>query len=150
MRRANIITAALLLISSIYIIWEATRMEYMVDNVPGPGFLPLWCGVLLCFLAVLLLLTNIKKSTYNAAPMFNKKIYKNMGAVIGASSIAMFLVKFLGMLVCIGLLTGVLCWAFGNKNLKTCVMITIFLPLGFWLLFIKALGVILPQGLLGF
>ncbi|ATW27610.1 hypothetical protein DCMF_25200 [Candidatus Formimonas warabiya] len=136
---------------SVYVIWQSVQMDYMVDKVPGPGFVPFWCGFFTGVLSALLLFTSIfSREKSSEKNLFDKKIYKNMASVIGASALAMFLVNYLGMLVCIGLLTGFLSWAFGNKNLSTCVMITVFTPLGFWLLFEKALEITLPHGLLGF
>lgn len=151
MRRANIIAAIVLLIGGSFVIWKALQMDYMVEGVPGPGFLPFWCGAVTAFLSAILLVTNIRKEKDGSEePLFTKKILKNMVMLIGASAIAMFLVKFFGMLICIGVLTGVLSWSFGNKKLKSCVVLTVFTPVGFWLLFVKTLEITLPRGFLGF
>lgn len=153
MWQGNIAAAAFFLLGGIYIIYASLQMGYMSGKVPGPGFISFWCGVLIGLLSILLLINLIfsknNKDKVKEA-VFNRKNLKNIGTVIGASAIAMFLVRFLGMLISIGLLTGFLSWSFGNKNLKSTILIAVLTSLGFWVLFVKVLILTFPRGLLGF
>ncbi|MBZ4654436.1 MAG: hypothetical protein JG781_1777 [Peptococcaceae bacterium] len=152
MKGANIITSIVLLLFGAYVIWDAIKMEYIIDNVPGPGFLPLWTGIFIIGLAFLMLYNNTlgNKPDSTKDPSFDKTFLRNVLVVIGSSTLAMVLVKVVGMLVAIGLLTGFLSWATGTKNMKVNAALTVVTPFIFWLVFEKALEVNFPNGLFGF
>jgi putative tricarboxylic transport membrane protein len=153
MRRANIITAILMLMFAGYVFIDSIRMEYMTsDKVPGPGFIPLWIAILIGIVSLLILLFNavINRSDTDKSPRFNLRFFSNTLKVIGGSSLSMICVKFLGMLISIGLLTGFLSWSMGTKGWKTNLLLTVLTPVFFYLIFQKALEVNFPQGIFGF
>jgi hypothetical protein len=136
---------------SLYFIWDAISMEYVIDGVPGPGFFPLWIAILMGVIALFILYDAARnKSEENKKPIFNKKFWRNTGIVIGGSVISMLLMYIIGVLAAVGLLTGFLSWALGTKGYKINLSLTVFTPLAFWLIFEQALQVNLPKGLLGF
>jgi len=57
MKKADVITSFVLLVLSGYVIRESWLMPASATFGPGPGFLPLWLGVLLAALALILLVT---------------------------------------------------------------------------------------------
>jgi len=151
MRRADIITSLAILIISLYFIWDAVRMEYVIDGVPGPGFFPVWIAILMSVVALFILYGAVRdKSSAGKKPIFNQKFWRNTGIVIGGSVLAMLFIDTIGMLAAVGLLTGFLSWALGTKSYKTNLALAVFTPLVFWLIFEHALQVNLPKGLLGF
>ncbi|HWJ02290.1 MAG TPA: tripartite tricarboxylate transporter TctB family protein [Verrucomicrobiae bacterium] len=153
MKRANIITAILMLIFAGYVFIDSIRMEYLtVDKVPGPGFIPLWIAVLIAVIALLILIYNLalNRPDTDKNPSFDRKFLFNTLKVIGGSALSMMLVKPLGMLVSIGLLTGFLAWSMGTKGWKTNLLLSILTPVFFYLIFQQGLEVNFPKGLFGF
>lgn len=153
MRKENIVTSIVLLIVSAYIIMQSIGMEYKnEDGIPGPGFIPLWAGAILGFLSLLNLYQNMfgtgAKDTKKA--IFDKQFFQSVAKLLGASVVAMSLVKFLGMLTCIGLLTGYLSRILGLKKSKVNIAIAVLTPAVFWLVFSVGLEMRLPEGPLGF
>lgn len=153
MRKANIITSLIFVTCSLYIMVQSLGMEYMdKDGVPGPGFVPMWAGALIGMLSLLMLYMNTigNRPDSNKEQVFDKRFVKNAATLLGASAIAMALVPVLGMLTCIGLLTGYLSRALGTKNIKANIAMAVLTPVAFWLVFTLALEVRFPEGLLGF
>lgn len=151
MRRADIVIGLLLLFGSLYLIFDASKMNYLSDGVPGPGFWPIWVAIMICAMALLLLVGSIRSQPKAASkPVFTKEFWRNSAIVIGGSAVAMLLVQFIGMLAGIGILVGFLSWALGTKSYKMNMALLIISPFFFWLVFEKALDVRLPASLLGF
>jgi hypothetical protein len=152
MRRANIVSGVLVLVIAVYIIYEAITMQYTIDNVPGPGFIPFWAGALMALIALIMLYKNgiLRQPETEKGPGFTKQSCRNVGIVIGGSTIGMLLVYVLGMLPAMGLLTGFLSWMLGTKSKVTNIALAILTPIVFWIMFEVALEVNFPKGLLGF
>ncbi|MCX7781901.1 MAG: tripartite tricarboxylate transporter TctB family protein [Negativicutes bacterium] len=153
MRKANIVTSLIFIAASVYIVVQALGMEYMdKDGVPGPGFVPLWTGALIGFLALLMLYMNTvgNRPDSTKKQVFGRQFVKNVAKLLGSSVVAMALVPVLGMLPCIGILTGYLSYVLGTKNLKTNILMAVITPIAFWAVFTYALEVRFPAGLLGF
>ncbi len=52
MRRVYQVASLGVLFVSLYVIWEAKGLDYMSSLGPGPGFFPLWMGILLGALSI--------------------------------------------------------------------------------------------------
>lgn len=153
MRKENIITAIVLLIAAVYIVIQSLGMEYKdAEGIPGPGFIPFWSGALIGFLSLITLYQNVGRAAAKGTQeaIFNKEFFKNVGKLLGASVVAMSLVKFLGMLTCIGLLTGYLSRILGLKKSKVNIIMAVLTPVIFWLVFTQGLEMRFPEGPLGF
>ncbi|MHC1758647.1 MAG: tripartite tricarboxylate transporter TctB family protein [Negativicutes bacterium] len=152
MRKADIVTSCVLVVLASIGAVQSYGMQYMTeDGVPGPGFVPLWTCLLVILLSGIMLVASIRKikSDANSTPVFDRTFYKSSLILLGASSIAMALVKPLGMLVCIGLLTGFLSRVLGHKHWPMNIALAVGTPIIFWLLFTFALEVRFPEGILG-
>lgn len=152
MRRANIVTSLVVLVIAAYIMYEAISMDYILDNVPGPGFIPLWTGGLMALIALVMLYRNavLNKPESSKPPGFNRDFWRISGIVIGGSAAGMLLVYVIGMLAALGVLTGFLSWALGTKSKVTNVVLAVATSVVFWLLFEVALEVSFPKGIMGF
>lgn len=153
MRKENIVTAIVLLLAAAYIVMQSIGMEYKdAEGVPGPGFIPFWSGALIGFLSLLTLYQNVGRAAVKDTQkaIFNKEFFQNVGKLLGASVVAMSLVNFLGMLTCIGLLTGYLSRVLGLKKIKVNIIMAVLTPVIFWLVFSLGLEMRFPEGPLGF
>lgn len=52
MRRVYQVASLVFLAMALYVVWEAHSWEYMTPLGPGPGFFPVWMGLVLAGLAI--------------------------------------------------------------------------------------------------
>ncbi len=98
----DIVSGAVLAGLGIFIIVEARGWEYLGPDGPGPGFFPLWYGICMVALSVLLVATTL----CGARALPDKPV--NWGEVGRA------LVAWTGLALCVGLLKILAsCWRSG-------------------------------------
>lgn len=122
-----------------YIIVTASRWEYLGQDGPGPGFFPLWHGIAMSALSLLLVISSFKTQTkidWSDAP----RAFAAWGAF--AAMCAAF--KLVGFLPAFALLTFFIVAVMFRRPLKVAALTAIALSAGFYLLFPLALGVKLP------
>lgn len=136
----------------IYVVVEASRLAYFSEyGGPGPGFLPLWLGIGLFFLGLLVISLNLSGPATQIRS--DARPWQGAGRALGgwaglAGSIA--LLPLLGFTLSFGLLTGYLLRVVDRRPLWATFSVAVGLMLGFHLVFAFALGVPLPIGRLGF
>jgi len=149
--KSELVTALLLLVLGVYISAEAWQWPYLSKDGPGPGFFPLWTGILIMALAAVQVGIAVVQA---AQPELPKAIHwKGSGRVfIGWAglmvSIALlewagFIVSFL--LLCLFLVMGVF-----RRSFVAAMAVGLGASIGFWGLFAKLLQVRLPAGPWGF
>lgn len=136
----------------IYVVVEASRLAYFSEyGGPGPGFLPLWLGIGLFFLGLLMISLNLfgppRDTSSDARPWLGTgRALGGWAGLIGAIA----LLPLLGFNLSFGLLTGYLLCVVDRRSLWATFTVALGLMLGFHLVFSFALGVPLPVGPLGF
>jgi putative tricarboxylic transport membrane protein len=136
----------------IYVVVEASRLAYFSEyGGPGPGFLPLWLGIGLSFLGLLLSSLNLsgpaRDKSSDARPWLGAG--RALGGWAGLVGAIAFL-PLLGFTLSFGLLTGYLLRVVDRRSLWATFTVALGLMLGFHLVFAFALGVPLPAGPFGF
>ena len=122
-----------------YIIFAASRWEYLGQDGPGPGFFPLWYGIAMSALSLLLVISSLKTQTgidWSDAP--------RALATWGAFAVMCAAFKLVGFLPAFALLTFFLVAVMFRRPLKVAAVVSAALAAGFYLLFPLALGVKLP------
>ena len=66
MKIGDVVSGAVLAGLGVFIILEARQWDYLGADGPGPGFFPLWYGVLMVALSLVLVVTSLAKR--NTAP----------------------------------------------------------------------------------
>jgi putative tricarboxylic transport membrane protein len=122
-----------------YIILTASRWEYLGQDGPGPGFFPLWYGIAMSALSLLLVLGSLKRQTqidWSDAPR---------ALATWAAFVAMCAAfKLIGFLPAFALLTFFIVAVMYRRPLKVAAAVAVALSAGFYLVFPLALGVKLP------
>jgi putative tricarboxylic transport membrane protein len=120
-----------------YIVFEARRWEYLGGDGPGPGFFPLWYGLAMLFLSLILVLgkSNEAISWQGASRAF---------ATWAAFAVSVAVLKLVGFLVSFAVLTFFIVAVMYRRPPLTAAVVAIGLAAGFWLVFPLALGVALP------
>ena len=122
-----------------YIILTASRWEYLGQDGPGPGFFPLWYGIAMGALSLLLVLGSLKRETqidWSDAP--------RALATWAAFAAMCAAVKLIGFLPAFALLTFFIVAVMYRRPLKVAAAVAVALSAGFYLVFPLALGVKLP------
>ena len=132
-----------------YIVIQARQWEYLGPEGPGPGFFPLWYGVAILGLSVLLIGSHLRRGSERGNPTDWVRLGRALSTWLAlAVSVALF--KPLGFVISFALLTYFIVAVMYRRPLKTAALVAIASAAGFYLVFDRALGVPLPIGILGF
>lgn len=150
-RRGDVISGSVLAGLGIYIILESQRWDYTTPDGPGPGMFPMWYGVFMLALSVVLVVSTLASAHHQSpsAPI-NWAGIGNALAAWAAFAACIGLLKVLGFILSFALLTYfIAAWCY-QRTARTALAAAIGCPLGFYLLFPLALNVSLPVGIFGF
>ena len=152
---ADAISAAVLAGVGGYIVLEARQWPYLAPEGPGPGFFPMWYGIALIALSLLVIAARLYRlargedGTRRLTVNEKREIFHALMVWIAfAASIA--LLKVLGFLLAFGLLTWFIVAIVYRRPWTVALAVAVATSLGFYLVFPLALGVALPVGVLGF
>jgi putative tricarboxylic transport membrane protein len=149
-RTGDIVSAAVLAGLGGYIILEARGWEYLGPDGPGPGFFPIWYGVCMVALGLLLVVTSLKSgASAPGTPVDWREIGRALAAWAGLA-LCVGLLKILGFLLAFGVFTFFLVSVMYRRPLGTALVVAVGIPAAFYLLFPLALNVALPVGRFGF
>lgn len=153
MKKADIITGFVLLVLSGYVMREAWLMPQSATFGPGPGFLPLWLGVLLAFLAVILLVTTwSRRATENdrQSPFPGFKPLLSVASVILGLALYTLFMETLGFLVDTFLFVVYLLGVVERERWPMTLMIAASTTAALYLIFQVLLTITLPRNMFGF
>ena len=148
-RTGDIVSGAVLAGLGGYIVFEARRWEYLGPDGPGPGFFPLWYGVCMIGLALLLVVLSLRRADSPGKPVNWREVGRALTAWTGLA-LCVSLLKLLGFLLAFGLFTFFLVAVMYRRSMATAATVAVGTSLGFYLLFPVTLNVALPIGKLGF
>ena len=149
MKIGDIISGAVLAGLGIFIIVEARGWDYTGAEGPGPGFFPLWYGVLMVALSLLLMVMSVKRGAATGRAVNWHEVGRALTAWL-ALAICVALLKVLGFLIAFALFTFFLVYIMYRRPLLPAIAVSVGVCLGFYLIFPLALNVGLPVGTLGF
>jgi putative tricarboxylic transport membrane protein len=149
-RTGDIVSGAVLAGLGIFVVLEARRWEYVGPDGPGPGFFPLWYGMCMVALALLLMVTSFRRGGDGPEkPVDWREVGRALTAWTGLA-LCVGLLKVLGFLLAFGLFVFFLVYMMYRRTIVTALVTAISMSAAFYLLFPVALSVGLPVGKLGF
>lgn len=152
MKKTDQIAATVLLLVAAFVIYQSSQMTYQVEFAPGYGFFPLWLGILLAILSILLFVTaRVRPGDQDENVEFPKReILINVVLILGGLALYAFLMEITGYvldtLILVALLLGVVEREKWYKTLIAAVLMTAAL----YTIFEVILRVPLPKGIFGF
>jgi putative tricarboxylic transport membrane protein len=152
-RAADVAAAGGLLTVGVLVVLISRRQPYWHDYAPGPGFVPLWLGLLLSAVASLqlFLLMTASPSAPESSPSTDDQPLTRRTAVLGFLAVAAaLLVAPLGFVLAMAAFVAAASWSIDPHRHITNTAATVAIPVCVWLLFGVWLGVPLPRGPLGF
>ena len=146
MRNTDRITAVLLLIVSAAFAAGALKYyKWWGHDGPGPAFLPFWLGVVMAFLAGLMLFR--RTSQVPVAWLPRDEARTRVLVVLGVTAAFIALLKVLGMVVATALFLVVLVRYLGRHPWRLTIAIALAAAGANWLVFVYWLRVPMPEGL---
>jgi len=124
-----------------YIIVQATRWEYLGADGPGPGFFPLWYGIAIAVLSLLLVISSFKEKDGAGIDWSGAGRALTAWAAFAA---CVALLKVAGFLVCFAALTFFIVAVMYRRPLKVAAAVAVCAAAAFYVIFPLALGVALP------
>ena len=158
---ANLIGAAIFIAASIWAVMKTFSFQQVNNTYVQPALFPQVMSVgMLIFSVVLLVQSIIKLMTMKendplAEPAASLNFLKNKG-VLAALVVIVLCVLFvavfdtLGYVIASALISAVIMYLIGKRNVLQMVLVSILVPLGMWLIFYKVLTVNIPMGPLEF
>jgi putative tricarboxylic transport membrane protein len=153
MKKADLITGIVLLMLSGFVIQEAWRMPRSGTFGPGAGFLPLWVGIILAILAVILLATVWRRQETGKdakSPFPAKRALIAITGVLGGLAVYILLIEVLGYLVDTFLFVTFLMGIVEREKWPRTLMVAVGTTAGLYLIFRTLLGITLPSNTFGF
>ena len=153
LRSGDLWAGLLLAAMGVFIIVTASGWLFLGPAGPGPGFIPMWHGVLMLLFAVLLVVTSVLRHVpAPGAPSLRAEwrlARRGLGIWL-AFAIAVGLLKLLGFFIAFALLALFIVTVLYRKPLLVGVATAVSASVAFYLIFPLALGLRLPTGPLGF
>ena len=149
--RGNLIAGACLAAFGVYVISVASKLPYVSEVGPGPGFFPLWLGIGLIIFASCLALSSF--SAFRKESPSDSPTWKATGRALAGwfgLMVAIALFGWIGFSAGFVILTVFLIVALDRRPLLLSVGVGVGLAAVFHLLFVRALDVSLPAGPWGF
>ncbi|MCC7485234.1 MAG: tripartite tricarboxylate transporter TctB family protein [Burkholderiales bacterium] len=150
LRTGDIVSAAALAGLGCFIMIEARGWEYMGPDGPGPGFFPLWYGIAMVALSVLLVATSLAQRAREEAHAVR---WREVGGALGAwagLALCVGLLKVLGFVLAFALFTFFLVAILYRRPPGVALAVSAGTAAAFHVLFPLALDIALPVGRLGF
>lgn len=147
--RGEVVSGAVLAGLGTFIIIEARQWVYIDPDGPGPGFFPMWYGIAMVALSLLLIAGSLLKARAESRPV---KWHEVARALLTWAAFAgcVALLKVLGFLLSFGLLTLFVVAVMYQRPLRTALAAAAGCSAGFYVVFPLALNVSLPVGIFGF
>jgi putative tricarboxylic transport membrane protein len=149
LRNGDGISGAVLAALGVYIVMQARAWDYYTLDGPGPGFFPLWYGVAMVALS-LLLVVNAARNGNGSTEAIDWRGTGRALATWLAFALSVVLMNFVGFLITFALLTFFIVAVIFRRPLATAGIVAVASALAFHLIFPVALSVSLPTGPFGF
>ena len=153
MRRAEIITAGILAVISIYLMWKSAELPigYTIGEGPGGGFWPFWLSAIM-FLSTVLIAFNWFRRTsppsQSSEPFLDGYGKKMVALVAGGLTAFIGLIHFIGFYGAMPLFLIYYIRFLGRHGWFATLTIALLAPTFTFFFFDVAMRIVLPKGYL--
>jgi hypothetical protein len=149
MRHLELGKGIFFLLFSFVVCYEAFRLPLGSFRKPGPGFFPLFLGVILGLLSLIFVLIKAFEGTRRITPLRSQKAGRRVSVTLGVLILYGVLFPFMGYLLStFSLVFYFLCLAYPKRWLS-CAILSVLISVLFYFGFQTMLRIHLPEGILG-
>jgi putative tricarboxylic transport membrane protein len=151
MQRIQQIAGSALLLFAAAVVVGALQLRYYTSLGPGPGFFSFWLGIVLAFLAIVMIAQATLEASEQTLSDFFPDRYGilRMGAIVVSLLAVTLLLERLGFCLTMFAVYLFLLRMLGRHSLATTVLCALIGSFGIYYIFVKWLKVPLPAGVLG-
>jgi hypothetical protein len=153
-KTAEVVTVIAITLLAIFIIVHSSQLEYNSKFGPGPGFLPLWTGILMLLCAVAISISIYKKyfktNSGEDEKFFNGTMLPRVTLMAVLTIVFGLSFQIVGALPVIAIYMWIILQIVGKHKLSTSIFISIGFTIAIFFIFEKWVNVPLPAGLLSF
>jgi len=152
MNKAETFAGALVLAIGAAILLGSIKFPYLVEGVPGPGFLPRWIAIGLLGTGLVLTAQGIRARLVlqEAIQWPTAGGWARVGLMLGGLAVSLVLLDKLGFLLTTTLFMAVVVFGLGVRSWRMLVSIPLLSAIGLYVVFAVWLRVPLPKGILSF
>ena len=143
------ISGAVLAALGTYIVIQSAIWPYYEENGPGPGFFPIWYGILMVGLSLWLIITAAQKPREEETSAITVGVGRAL-LVWAGFTVSLVLMAFLGFCISFTLFTVFIVSYVLGRSILSGFVTGAATAAGFYVLFWVLLGVQLPAGYVGF
>ncbi len=152
MRRGEFITAGILAVLSIYIMWKSTELNigYIRGEGPGGGAWPFWLSAIILICTALIMLNAARRTSppsRSTEPVLDAEGRKMLVQVFGGIFVFVALVGIISMYGAMMAFLFYYLWFLGRHTLRLSLVISIATPVVFFFFFEALMRVTLPKGM---
>lgn len=152
MRRGEFITAGILAVLSIYMMWKSTELNvgYIKGEGPGGGAWPFWLSAIMLVCTGLIVLNAVRRTSppsQSTEPVLDAEGRKMLLQVFGGIFVFVALVGIISMYGAMLVFLFYYLWFLGRHSLKLSLTISILTPIVFFFFFEGLMRVTLPKGM---
>jgi putative tricarboxylic transport membrane protein len=148
MRIADVIAGAVILLLGTAVIYLSGQLPYEAEYGPGPGFLPLWIGIVLALCGMMAVIKAIRNFPYRTGRFFQPKT-RQVGLVLVTLIVMFLLVPVVGLSIGLALFTGFTMRVAGRHGWILCLLVAITTAGSVVFIFGHLLDIPLPKGWIG-
>jgi len=152
MNKAETFAGAVVLAIGAAMLLESMKFPYLLDGVPGPGFLPRWIALALIGFGLVLTAQGIRArlAPQEAIPWPNAAGWARVGLMLGGLAVALVVLDRLGFLLTTTLFMAVVIFGLGVRSWRMLASVPLVSAIGLYVVFAVWLQVPLPKGVLSF
>ena len=152
MRRGEFITAGVLAVLSIYMMWKSTELNvgYIKGEGPGGGAWPFWLSGIMLICTVLIAINAARRTSppsQSDEPVLDAEGRKMLVQVFGGIFVFVALVGIISMYGAMLVFLFYYLWFLGRHTLRLSLIISIATPVVFFFFFEALMRVTLPKGM---
>ncbi len=153
MRRAEMVTAVLMAVFSVYLMWKSAELPigWIPDEGPGGGAFSFWLSAIMLVCCLITLINSYRQKTppsKSDEPFMDAYVFRRFLMVGGAVTAMIGLVHLIGMYGSIPLFLVLYLRFFGGHGWITTILVSLSAPVIIFFFFDIALRIVLPKGYL--
>jgi len=147
MKFADLVGGGVVLLLGIAIVFFSSQLPYKTEYGPGPGFLPLWLGIVLIGSAIFVIANIFRK--HGVVETFLKPRTKQSALMFILIFVSFLLLPWFGFAVGLAFFSGLTMRVMGKHGWIACGLTAVGIAIGIHFVFGQWLHIPLPVGIVG-